>query len=89
MLQIIQFIHRKLNIAHNKPEVTFVDDQILEAYLVVAETVVAGISYPKQILLWCDVMSGKKGNACWTLKKRSQPGLKVKLQTACPGLWLQ
>jgi hypothetical protein len=40
---------------NNKPEVTFVaDDQILEAYLVVAETVVMGISSPNQILIYCE-----------------------------------
>jgi len=74
---------------NNKPEVTFVaDDQILEAYLVVAETVVMGISSPNQILIYCEWMVGK-GDACWILKTGSQHGQKVKLHTVFHGAQLQ
>jgi hypothetical protein len=33
---------------------TAADDQILEAYLVVVDTVVMGISSPDMILIYCD-----------------------------------
>lgn len=60
------------------------DDQILEAYQVVDGTVVVGISYPKEILLYCEPVNGKSG-VCWALRTGSQPDQKVKLQTTSLG----
>jgi hypothetical protein len=54
-MYILQYTPPPYTTRTNTPaEITAAGDQILEAYLVVVETVVMGISSPDMILICCD-----------------------------------